>query len=332
MEINFNIDEICKIVTNVGLLIRGSVEQDGFVFKGITQANIYDALVIYNPMDAYCLSPRIPHGTRTLEECINLINTYQLDKAIIIGEDISFVTECPSLRYLAIHPSSEFKNGFDYSPLYKMPELHFLQCDTEYGEREAYTTSIDYSKIHGLKELYVVGKGHLNYQKIDTLEFLNISNQKLSDFQTFDLPKLKKLSIVQSSVQTLQGIENCPKLQWLGMSYMRNLSDISALVAVAPTLRSFCIESSPKITDFSVLSGLKKLEYLTLEGKNELPNLDFIKELPKLKFLRLTMNVQDGNLEYLQNLQYVNAVCKRHYNLKNKDLPKDDKDLGFYFI
>ncbi len=81
-----------------------------------------------------------------------------------------------------------------------------------------------------------------------------------------------------------------------------------------------------------MISELKELEYLELKGKNELPNLDFIKELPKLKLLNLTMNVLDGNVECLRNLQYAGAVCKKHYNLKNKDLSKDRTDLEFKFI
>jgi hypothetical protein len=113
---------------------------------------------------------------------------------------------------------------------------------------------------------------------------------------------------------------------------MRNLSDISDLAALAPTLRMLAFENCPKIPDFSVISKLKELEYLELKGKNELPNLDFIQKLPKLKFLILTMNVLDGNMSCLKNIQYVDAVCKRHYNLKNKDLPKDRTDLGFEFI
>jgi hypothetical protein len=112
---------------------------------------------------------------------------------------------------------------------------------------------------------------------------------------------------------------------------MRNLSDISGLATLAPTLRMLAFENCPKMTDFSVISELKELEYLELKGKNELPNINFIKALPKMKFLILTMNVLDGDVSYLQRLQYVDAVCKRHYNLKSQDLPKDRTDLGFEF-
>ena len=141
----------------------------------------------------------------------------------------------------------------------------------------------------------------------------------------------KTEAYTNESITSLKGIQNCPKLQWVDMEYMRTLSDVSDLVSLAPTLRLLSIENCPKITDFSVISELKKLEYLELHGKNELPNLDFIKELPNLKLVNLSMNVLDGDISCLQNIQYADVVCKRHYNLKNKDLPKDRTGLGFEF-
>ena len=158
------------------------------------------------------------------------------------------------------------------------------------------------------------------------------SKERITTIEDFDLPELLKLSLLQCNITSLKGIQNCPKLQWLDMTYMRSLTDISDLVSLAPTLRMLSIQSCPKITDFSVISNLKELEYLELHGKNELPNLDFIKELPKLKLVNLSMNVIDGDISCLQNIQYADVVCKRQYNLKNKDLSKDRTDLGFKFI
>ena len=171
---------------------------------------------------------------------------------------------------------------------------------------------------------------HLNMWGVD--EKSDVKKEKITTLKDFDMPELLKFSIMQCSITSLKGIQNCPKLQWVDMEYMRTLSDISDLVSLATTLRLLSIENCPKITDFSVISKLKKLEYLELHGKNELPNLDFIKELPNLKLVNLSMNVLDGDISCLQNIQYADVVCKRHYNLKNKDLPKDRIGLGFEFI
>ena len=43
------------------------------------------------------------------------------------------------------------------------------------------------------------------------------------------------------------------------------------------------IENCPKIKDFSVLKELKNLELLQLYGKNELPDLSFIRHMKNLK-------------------------------------------------
>ncbi len=328
-------EELNTVMTDLCDLQRHDIVREGFVFTSVDgPANIFDGIVIRYPADVDCFSPKLGFSERSLEDHIRAINEYGIKKAIVIADDIEFLTSCPTLEALEIFPASTAKNGFDCSPLYKMPRVRSLHVRTEYLHQRVdnYSTTVDYQQIKGLEVLRIEGKGHLNDQKLSALKELYIGTSTVNSLEDFDLPELLKLSIIQCGITTLAGIENCPKLQWLDLSYMRNLSDISSLSALAPTLRSLAFENCPKITDFSVLSELKQLEYLELKGKNELPNLDFIKELPNLKFLILTMNVLDGNVACLKNIQYVDAVCKRHYHLKNKDLPKDRTDLGFEFI
>lgn len=334
MKINFDINIINQVIdeTNIYALMQHYVNLDGFIFSSIHQANVFNAIVLRNPSNAKAFSPIYGHGERSLDECIELINEYSLEHAIVIGTDISFITQCPSLKHLEIYPSSECADGFDYSPLYDMPEILSVHCRTVYDRDERYSTIVDYSKIKGLKNLRLVGKGNLNYQSVQTLKELQISQLKEKEFLRFDLPVLLKLSAVQCDFCSLSGVENCPQLQWLSLSYMRSLTDISALKSLAPTLRALYIENCPKISDFSVIAKLKNLEYLELTGKNEIPSLDFIRELPNLKFISLSMNVLDGDITPCLGMQYADVVCKRHYNLKNKDLPKDRTDLGFGFI
>ncbi len=327
-------EELNTVITDISDLHRYHIYRDGFVFTSIDEpANVFDAIVIRYPSSADCVSPKTGFTGLSLEEHINAIKAYGIKKALIIADNIDFLPRCPHLTGLKIVPAKTAPNHFDYSPLYQMENITYLRCDTAYGARDQLSANIDYSQMRSsLKKLAVSGKGHLNYLKIQTIEELSMDNQRIENFEELDMPMLKRLRLLQCSVESLYGIENRPGLQWLDLSYMRNLSDISSLSALAPTLRSLSFENCPKITDFSVISGLKQLEYLELKGKNELPNLDFIKELPKLKFLILTMNVLDGNVECLRNIQYVDAVCKKHYNLKSKDLPKDRTDLEFKFI
>ena len=322
ISINFSIQSIFETVKDEHLRHARYIVRDGFVFTSLTKDTIFDALVVKE-----CTGDSSPYsaGTRSLEECIELINCYRLESAVFVANNDSVLKQCPTVKQFLLYPDTNSQTPINYYSLRTVPGIK----------------NFSLAGKSGIDELYTGGISPLLFQKLKTLKRLNMcgiddkSNDKKASITTidnFDLPELMKLTIIQCGITSLNGIHNCPKLQWLDLSYMRNLSDISDLSTLAPTLRMLAFENCPKITDFSVISKLKELEYLELKGKNELPNLDFIKKLPKLKFLILTMNVSDGNVSFLLNIQYVDAVCKRHYNLKNKDLPKDKTDLGFEFI
>lgn len=304
-------------------IVRG-----GFAFAPLLNNDCCDALIVRETPTASCIYEPYSVGSRTVDECIEYINTHKLESVIVIANDLSFLKQCPSVKHFVFYLNLENR---------QVPKMSYLSMLS--GVR-----SFRISGYEGIDELYTGGRCPLVFQKLKTLKHLDMwgINDKLNDkenrkerittMEDFDLPELLKLSLQQCNITSLKGIQNCPKLQWVDMSYMRSLTDISDLASLAPTLRELAIENCPKITDFSVISTLKELEYLELHGKNELPNLDFIKELPKLKLVNLSMNVLDGDISCLQDIQYADVVCKRHYNLKNKDLPKDITDLEFKFV
>lgn len=310
------------------------VYRDGFVFTAVTEpANVLDGIVIRSPERCDCWSPKKSFSERSLEEHINIINNHKLEKAIIIAEDISFIINCPTLKYIIVIPADTAKDNFDYSPLYQMPEIKYLSCKTAYGGcTEPYSTTIDYSKINGLKKLDLQGNGHLNYTKIKTLESINISNDKsIQDFREFGCStNLKSIWLTQTALKSLNGIDKFHNLQQLVISYSRSLQDISELIEVADSLRSLSIENCPKIIDFSCLHKLLNLEHLELFGKNELANLIFLNSMKKLKTFSFSMCVADCDLSPCLNIPYVYSDRnKKQYNLKNKDLPKQIPEQAF---
>lgn len=97
--------------------------------------------------------------------------------------------------------------------------------------------------------------------------------------------------------------------------------DISFLEK-CPSLKSLEIENCGKIKDFSVLEELTNLEELVLFGNNTLPDLKFLNQMKNLKIFAFDLNVEDGNLKYCLNIPTVQCCrCRRHYNVKEKDLP-----------
>jgi hypothetical protein len=72
-----------------------------------------------------------------------------------------------------------------------------------------------------------------------------------------------------------------------------------------------------------VLGELESLELLELSGNNELPNLNFLKTMKNLKTFVFNVNIKDGDLSQCLKLSYAfSEKNRKHYNLKDSDLPK----------
>lgn len=292
--------------------------------------DVYDTILIRHPNNATAdfkdpLS-KIANDIPSIEEYIEYINANKIERANIIANDISFLIKCPTLKYLGISPSDKSVEEFDYSPLYDMPEIKELSCQTKYGKNYAYTASVDYTKIRGL-EFLRIGKsdGNLNFEKVQSLKTLVSREYHGNDlYGLFSSPVLDTLEISVSKIKTLNGIQQSHRMQCLYLHYSYSLSDIDALYHAKDSLRSLCIENCAKIKDFSVLGELHNLERLILVGSNCLPNLNFIKALPKLSTFCFSFKVEDGDLSPCLSLPYV--YCSKnykHYNFKDKHFSRD---------
>ncbi|MBQ4102976.1 MAG: hypothetical protein IJC90_00790 [Clostridia bacterium] len=313
------------------------INRDGFIFTPVGEfANVFDGIIIRNPENCDCWSPKKSFSKKTLKEHIDYINENKIEKAFITADDLSFIELCPSLKYLWIVPSESAPSDFSYAPLYKMPEIRYLKCETTYQEFSGkLSTSIDYSQITGLKKVDAVGVGHLNYEQNEKLEILSIGYEKThEDFKWLSNCKnLKKVDFVKTKLKSLDGISSLNELQYLSLSYCHSLVDISELTKISNSLRALCIEVCPKITDFSCLGSLKNLEHLELSGCNSLPDLSFLSNMKNLKTFTFSMNVLNNDLTTCLNVPYVYLIKgKKTYNLKDKDLPKQRPPKPFTLI
>lgn len=281
-------------------------------------------LVILSPFDVVWESPVLARSRKNLEEHIQYIQENQVAKVLIIAEDISFLRQCPSIKSVKIIPPYS-ASKFDYSPLYDMPNLQELNCQTIYGPKDSLKAEVDYSHFSSLRDVYARGvKGHLNLESVKGLQHLYLGQgQPASKTLTgFDFSALTELNLCQSSIRSLDGIEKASCLRKLNLSYCRALENVTALTSIGETLTSLEIESCGKIKDFSCLNNLPNLENLVLFGANTLPDLSFLINMPNLKSFRFTMNVLDGDVALCRNIPYVYCKNRKHYNLKDDELPK----------
>ena len=309
---------------------------DDFFMRHLDVLAKKDALVIHNPPDAIVISPTFLKSRKSLNEHIAYIQSNNIKKAIVVAEDIQFLSECPGLEYLWVLPAMGAKD-FDYSPVYELPNIKWLRCDTLTGINEEQVASVDYSKFKELRSLSIHGyKGHHNVEqalKVTSL-ILDFGYPNSTNLQnSFSGKALQNLAVCQSPIISLAGIEVARHLHRLELSYNRKLVDISSLQNLRETLAYLEIDTCGKIKDFSVLETLYNLEYLILKGSNTLPDLSFLKNMPKLRYLHLTMNVLDGDMSLCELLPYAKIQNRKHYSHKDNDLPKcySDPDESYPF-
>ena len=287
-----------------------------------------DALVILNPFDVVWEAPLLARSTRTLAEHVQLVQERQLRKVFVIAEDISFLRECPSLESVRVTPAYSVQGKFDYSPLYDLPGIQELICKLTTGPQERRCASVDYRRFPNLRRLYVEGtQGHIGLSEVKGLTYLCLSKWKPAEksLEALELSSLTELDVCQCGLHSLAGLEKATQLRKASLSYCRSLEDLSALTAAGETLTSLEIEACGKISDFTWLNSLTELEDLTLWGSNTLPDLKFLRYMKKLRSLRITMNVADGDLSLCREIPYVHCRNRKHNHLKNEELPKGKK-------
>lgn len=320
MEISIN-----ETITDWCTLNEGYIFRDGFVFtRGQRNSTIFDRLVIRVPERTRASDQKQGYSYRSLDEHITLINKLQIKKIRAICDDLQFLLQCPSVLDVQVSPSYDAPESFDYSPLYMMPCLRRLDCKTIYGTCEQYRTTIDYSQIPELEYIAIIGDGHNGYEKLSNLRELWMSGIKThKSFEGLSCSNtLEKVTVFLSGLQTLNGIGVHSNLKSLVMYNNYSIRDITALQDVAQTLQTLVIENCSKIKDFSSLEYLTRLKHLQLYGNNVLPNLAFLQNMPELKTFTFTMNVEDGDLNLCKNIPYVSCKNRKHYNLKDAQLPK----------
>ena len=314
---------------------QSPVNRSGFKFVGGDKRYIYDNLLVYSPDSARATVGYYGPPGRTLEEHIALINTMKLEKATIIAEDLDFLPRCPSLKKISILHANGIDHEMDFSPLYELPQVESIDIAApNMGLSKGPAIRIDFTNLPGLRSVSVCSNDVYNYHLVPTLEKLWHSNDKRHrDLTNISCsPHLKQLELLSCAAKTLDGIGQFP-LQAVSLSHLRGLEDISALSGCAGTLRSLNIDHCGKVKDLSCLHNLHELECLHLNGGQTIHDLSFLRNMPKLRIFTFSMTVEDGDLTPCLDVPYVYcSKIKRHYNLKDKDLPRDKNAYGFELI
>lgn len=249
------------------------------------------------------------------------------DKIAISLTDLQLLSSFLSLKKIVLLPGILSAQGKE--TLYKLKSIEFIAFDYVEDD-ELDLDRIDVSQFPDLQA--IVSRSCLNYINLSqcfSLRTLKVRNCNESDLSSVSgLLKLDSLELTSGKVKSLKGIEKT-SIQCLTLSYLRNLLDISTLV-LCPNLKALRIDHCPNMTDYeNILSKLSNLVLLCItEGKGSFHNLKFIEFLKNLQFFVTDYNILDGQIDLLKKLPYSSILQdRRHYNLKDSELPREKSAL-----
>lgn len=303
---------------------RGYIDRDGFMFKALDLPRVFDAIVIRSPNDIACPLYQHIKSERSLDEHIEFINGNDVKKAVVLADDISFLADCKGLEAVELIAIGEER--YDFSPLYSMPKLFALTFPTMPFDGITAKEKPDYSKLGALRELAIndTAQGLTAAKDLHKLSVSDIKKGCDSAAAIFSSEELETLSVKNCGIKSLTGISRTKRLETLSLFNNRALTEIGEIRECAATLKTLLISNCAKITDFSFLHDLHELEHLELHGSNSIESLSFLKDMPKLKVFNFGVNIVDGDLTPCLDIPCVHLEkARKHYNLKNSDLPKN---------
>jgi hypothetical protein len=136
----------------------------------------------------------------------------------------------------------------------------------------------------------------------------------------FSSKGLRVLSVINSSLRSVEGIERFPAVEELRLSYLRGLRSL-APVARLRALRVLHVQNCRKALDAEALSGHACLENLRLVSGPDIASLGFLDSLPTLKrFVFMGSAVTDGDMRPLLRLEGAWFDGKPWYSHKEIDV------------
>lgn len=243
----------------------------------------------------------------------NMVTNVQLNSWYYKETDLRFLRFCPSITEVN-NVDCEIT---DFTALYEADHIMAIYSDSPKSE-------LDLSYMQNLKELYIGwNKNVLNLNSCKQLEKVSLSGYrpKLKGVTELAILKnLRELTLVQSSIEHLEGISNLESLESLNLYYLRNFKKLDEVSTASSSLKGIDIQNCPNIHSYEGLGALEFLEDLRIDSSREIPNLGFVKKMKNLNHICLwNTDVGDGDLSYLEAVRDVTFTEKKYYSHKMKD-------------
>ncbi|MDA8139175.1 MAG: hypothetical protein M0036_11040 [Desulfobacteraceae bacterium] len=231
------------------------------------------------------------------------------------GNDIAFVQSLPWLKAFTI---IDLKIS-DVEPVHCLHDLRKLEVIT-YCK-----TKIDSSSFPLLEDCGIEWRaGASSIFDCTTLRSFYVNRYSGKDTEDFSkLIHLKDLTILNSQIKCLKGLEKLLQLQVLRLGNLKQLGSLAG-ISKLKNLEELEIQKCNKVSSIFEIGRLPKLRKIFL---NDMGAIDSIEPLAKIDTLEHvtfyeSTNILDGNLSCLTRLKRLSKISfqnRRHYSHRRED-------------
>jgi hypothetical protein len=227
--------------------------------------------------------------------------------------DVGFLADFSNLRYLEVVDQKKF----DARQLAPLTNLRGLRLETP-------GAGIDFAWFPELEGF--CGDWHadnINVRCCRELRHLRAWQFKPKSKNLADIAgatRLERLSLTQTNIATLDGLESLEDLRYLELAYALQLEPLEALARPGVDLREIEIAKAKKIASYRPLAEVRRLRRLKLSSCAPMADLTWTAGMNHLDFISFVETpVENGDLApllELPRLRYVGTMGKKHYNYK----------------
>jgi hypothetical protein len=256
--------------------------------------------------------PSIFIEDRNIDLCIQAIEKLDIRTVYLETTDFEYLSHpaFKNVTRLSVH-------GFniDASPIQQLKNLKHLSLSNYNEEKNAH---IDFGCFKNLTYLRCdMPNNYSNFSVLDQLEDLSITGFKETDLSVISkFTKLKKLELINPMVKSFKGIKHIGQVK---ISEARNLETIEGIEDASDTLTDLDIFFAPKLSNYSPIGRLKKLQKLRIRHAAQISDIESFSNLKQLRELTLQTSGKAGSLYFLDELHKLKSVSVDASNIKTEE-------------
>lgn len=262
-------------------------------------------------------------NSNSLKEDIAFIKENEIENICLSQyENYGLLNVLPIVDIECIRNLRIYVKKIDLCGLNKLPFLEELSIGEEYN-------NLTLSNLSNLQSLYLNDGKFIGLETLDKLKELTIINGNAAAFSVNNF--MENSSIESLSIYNTKGqidfsfLLKLSNLNKLDLYNVKAKVDMQLFNSFAETLQQLKIEKCKKLEHLEdCLVKFNSLNYLSLIDSVPISNaksVSQLKSIEKVMVLGASYFI-DGNISWLKDLRHISIDDKKHYSLKNDQLPK----------